>query len=149
MKHNFHFAWLICLLAFAVSVQSAQAKSKKAKGLYVFNYASCLTDSTAYTTTVVWMEKAELEQKGKFFSDAPELSEKLRQYMQKTYKKPFFATTFYDKKRDKLEKKLVKIKRRFAKDNPGKTLKILPAEEFRPVMPEPEPEFPEETDASN
>ena len=61
MKHNFHFAWLICLLAFAVSVQSAQAKSKKAKGLYVFNYASCLTDSTAYTTTVVWMEKAEAE----------------------------------------------------------------------------------------
>ena len=149
MKHNFHFAWLICLLAFAVSVQSAQAKSKKAKGLYVFNYASCLTDSTAYTTTVVWMEKAELQQKGKFFSDAPELSEKFRQYMQKTYKKPFFATTFYDKKRDKLEKKLVKIQRRFAKDNPGKTLKILPAEEFRPVMPEPEPELPEETDASN
>ncbi|MDD6554791.1 MAG: hypothetical protein PUF27_04090, partial [Bacteroidales bacterium] len=73
---KFHFAWLIYLLAFGVSVKSEQAKSKKAKGLYVFNYASCLTDSTAYTTTVVWMEKAELEQKGKFFSDAPELSEK-------------------------------------------------------------------------
>ncbi|MGM9693727.1 MAG: hypothetical protein ACI3YC_01785 [Alloprevotella sp.] len=149
MKHTFHIAGLICLMAFAVSFQTAQAKSKKTKGLYAFNYASCLTDTTAYTTTVVWLEGAELGKKGKFFSDAPELSEKFRQYMQKTYKKPFFATTFYEKKREKLEKKLVKIRRRFKKDNPGRPFQILPAEDFIPVMPEPEPELPTETDASH
>lgn len=104
----FFFAFLVC--------QNTEAKQKQ-KPVYIFGFAISFTDSLGYITDVQYLESSYVDSKNKFLIGRNIYSVQLQQYLEKNEgcQQPV-TSIFFGKKKEKVEKKLLSIRRRYEKD---------------------------------
>ena len=103
----FFFACLLC--------QNAEAKVKQ-KPVYIFGFAASFTDSVSYITDVQYLDSAYVDTKSKFLIGRNMYSVQLQQYLQENMdcKNPI-TSIFFAEKEEKLQKKLLSVRRRYEK----------------------------------
>lgn len=129
MKRFFQTFLTTIILAVVFST-TMQAKGKSEKAVYAFTYGTCFNDSTVYLSTIERIQDASIDSKTNFLVDRNSYANALKKYLDKKYKKPHTCTIFYASKRDKVEKKYVKIRHHVNKDKNTKLVEI-PVTDFK------------------
>ena len=102
-----------------LSTGTAQAKRVPVPRVYVFGLAASFSDSIVYFTNIQTLENAWIDKKNKFLQSRDTYSYQLREYLGNTQQMPRrTCMVFYDLKRQKLEKKLQKMKRLYVHPKP-------------------------------
>ena len=99
-------ATIVC----AVAVTTAAAKGP-VKPIYAFGYATCLGDSTVYTSAIQQLEGAQLTKKKSMLVNREQYSHQMERYMRSTDGKVYTCAIFYAKSRKKAEKQMVSLRR--------------------------------------
>lgn len=123
------FAALVSLTAFA---QDEAPVSYKGKGkVYIFGVSQELTDSVVYITTINEVDSVDIEKKTKFLPNRASFSYQLENYVESKLGRPNqTACVFFSAKKQKMSKKLYKIKKHYL-DNPDKKIIIIDENKFR------------------
>ena len=99
----------IVLLIALVTAGAINAKPKK-RVVYMFGLSASFTDSVAYITDVQRMDPVYIESKTGFLYDRSIYSQQLQVFMEEKMGRPHTTcTVFFSKKKNKLEKKYLKI----------------------------------------
>lgn len=108
---------LACLLC-----QNSAAKVKQ-QPVYLFGFAASFVDSLAYITDVQYIDSAYVDTKTKFLIGRNLYSVQLQDFLAKNEgcKHPV-TSIFFGKKKEKIEKKMLAIRRRFEGDFKLKTV---------------------------
>lgn len=119
MRKSFFYVlfFLACLLC-----QNAEAKIKH-QPVYLFGFATSFVDSTAYITDVQYIDSAYVDTKTKFLIGRNLYSVQLQDYLAKDEgcKHPV-TSIFFGKNKEKMEKKMLAVRRRFEGDFKLKTV---------------------------
>lgn len=121
------------LFSFALCT-TIQASNKGEKTIYAFVYGTCFNDSTVYISAIERIANAETESKTGFLVNRSDYANALKKYLDQKYKKPHTCTVFYATKRDKIEKKYVKIRHVANRDKHCKLVEI-PVTDFKLTHP--------------
>lgn len=116
-------ATIVC----AVAVTTAAAKGP-VKPIYAFGYATCLGDSTVYTSAIQQLEGAQLTKKKSMLVNREQYSHQMERYMRSTDGKVYTCAIFYAKSRKKAEKQMVSLRRQCARQK--EKMVELPADAF-------------------
>ena len=102
--------------------QNAEAKVKQ-KPVYLFGFATSFVDSMAYITDVQYIESSYIDTKTKFLVGRNMYSVQLQDFLEKNEgcKHPV-TSIFYGYKKEKMEKKVQSIRRRYERDFKLKTI---------------------------
>ena len=118
---------IACTLGIAAMAQE-KSDWKKPAEMYIYGFASSLSDSTAYATAVLPLEGCSIKKGNGFLYARNEYSYQLRDYLEQMgFKNPVVAVCF-NKNKQKLEKKFMKMMSKNIKS--GILLKHLSKEEF-------------------
>lgn len=117
------------ILAFTFCT-SAQAKGKTEKVIYAFAYGTCFNDSTVYLSSIERINDASIDNKTNFLENRSDYANALKKYLDGKYKKPHTCTVFYATKREKIEKKYVKIRHNANRDKHTQLVEI-PVTDFK------------------
>ena len=126
MKFLSHLA--LSAVIFCTTAFTASAGSKKDK-IYAFAYGTCFNDSTIYLSSVNHLSIASIDKKSNLLNDRSGYSDQFKAYLDKQYKKDHTCTIFFSTSRKKLEKKYVKLRRKYRKDKESKLVEV-PVSEF-------------------
>ena len=109
--------FLACLLN-----QSAEAKLKQ-QPVYMFGFATSYVDSLAFITDLQYIESACIDTKTKFLVGRNIYSVQLQEFLEKNEgcKHPV-TSIFFGVKKEKMEKKMLSVRRRFEGDFKMKTV---------------------------
>ena len=104
-------SFLACL-----ACQNAEAKIKQ-KPVYMFGFATSFVDSLAYITDVQYIDSSFIDTKTKFLVGRNMYSLQLQEFLAKNEgcMHPVTAV-FFGKKKEKMEKKMLSVRRRFERD---------------------------------
>lgn len=104
--------FLACL-----ACQNAEAKIKQ-KPVYMFGFAISFVDSAAYITDVQYIDSSFIDTKTKFLVGRNMYSLQLQEFLAKNEgcMHPVTAV-FFGKKKEKMEKKMLSVRRRFERDS--------------------------------
>lgn len=104
--------FLACL-----ACQNAEAKIKQ-KPVYMFGFAISFVDSVAYITDVQYIDSSFIDTKTKFLVGRNMYSLQLQEFLAKNEgcMHPVTAV-FFGKKKEKMEKKMLSVRRRFERDS--------------------------------
>lgn len=108
------------------------------KDCYMFGFAASFSDSTVYITDIQHIDSAYVGRHNKFLYDRDQYSYQLRDYLKgQGFLNPTCITTFSMSQKE-IEKKYLKLKRRYIKDG-GYSIKYVSASEFsfNPQRPDP------------
>ncbi len=120
---------MILLVAFAACV-ATQAQEAKLQRVYIFGFAASLSDSLAFQTDIQVLDSAYVYRNG-FLADRTQYSAQLQQKVQQmTGRENMVCAVYFAKKKDKLEKRYMKLKRRYARDH-AVVVQPLNSDEFR------------------
>ncbi|MDD6123227.1 MAG: hypothetical protein PUB53_02095 [Bacteroidales bacterium] len=111
---KYAFIWLASLLTLCISY-NAQAQSQKGQTIYAFAYGTCFSDSTVYVSPVSTLPGAQLEKKTRFLERRAEWAATFKTYLDNRFGRPHTCVVFFDTKKEKLEKKLVALRKQVAK----------------------------------
>ena len=119
MRKSFFYVLfcLACLLS-----QNAEAKIKQ-QPVYLFGFATSFVDSTAYITDIQYIDSAYVDTKTKFLIGRNLYSVQLQDFLENNEgcKHPV-TSIFFGVKKEKMEKKLLAVRRRFEGDLKLKTI---------------------------
>lgn len=122
---------LIILSFFCLSLQaSAQEKNEvKASGYYAFGYATALNDSVIYLTEIAPMPTVTVQKKTGFLVNRASYAEQLKSFAKKIGINHPTCVIIYDKKKANLEKKFVKLTKKYQKKK-AYFIKAISSKEF-------------------
>lgn len=107
------------LLFFVVMLVGASASMLFAKveqkPIYVCGYAVNFLDSTAYITSIQCIDTAYVESKNDFLMDRSQYSSQLHHYLSKTLSGDYICSVLFDKKKNRLEKRVDKVRKHASK----------------------------------
>lgn len=93
---------------------TASAKKKQAPKMYMFGFSASFKDSTVYFTNVQEMDSVWYDTKTKFILSREEYAAQLKSYLtDRSGSKARTCIVLYDRKKKKVEKKLMKMKRQY------------------------------------
>lgn len=126
---------LLCRLTCVVLVTvllplTASARSGEADKVYAFGYATCLGDSAAYLCAVQMLDGATIDKRTGFLNYREDYSRQMEEALKATYGKYFTCALVFSTKKDKAEKKYLKIRRHLRKDK-RVLVRELPVSDFR------------------
>lgn len=105
----------LLLLGFFAS-HDVSARDGKDEKVYVFGYGQSYKDSTVFLTPITEFPFSEIDKKTKFMPHQAEYAKQMEQFL-RTLGFPFSTCVlFYDKSRDKLQKRLTKLREHIIKD---------------------------------
>jgi len=128
MKLSFRYAFVFVMLTFFSLTLAAQNKANKT--IYGFAVATCFNDSTIYISAISPLDGAQLEKKTHFLSQRSAWSSEFKMYLDSKYGDAHTSAFFFDTKKDKLEKKLLKLRRQYAKNKTLASVVEVPATDF-------------------
>lgn len=124
---------LLCLAITALMLICATdiySKPKQTK-IYIFGVSINFTDSTTYITDVQALEPAYIETRTGFLYDRSIYSQQLQIWVEHAKNQPnTTCTVFFSENKSQLEKKYIKVRNNYNKDQSTK-LKTLNAGEFK------------------
>lgn len=103
-----------CVLLSALSLHAQHAP--QVKPVYMFGFATSFTDSLAYITDIQRVDSAYLYKNG-FLADRTHYSRQLADMLEKTGQTNMTCAVFFSPKKATVEKKYLRVKRRFARDH--------------------------------
>lgn len=138
MKRLYQILLLASLFAFMGTTQ-IHAKKKCVGKMYICGVSYSFTDTVVYITSVQEIDSAWVDAKTDFLSDRNYYSYQLKDYFIKKGEDKRICTVFFAQKRKDLNKKYVKMMKRFSKKG-NVEIKQIPDAEFRfkTEMPDPE-----------
>lgn len=120
--------FIITVLICVGSLKASAQKMEKMPEAYLFSMATSLTDSVAYVSEVIALDNAWHDKTNGFLYSRDEYSTQFRNYVEKQgVSHPMAATTF-NVKREKAEKKLLKMKSKLQKK--GYLIKVVSRTDF-------------------
>lgn len=120
---------LLLLVAFAVC-GNMNAKGKHDKTIYAIAFGTSFNDSTVYLTNVLPLTDGTINAKSKFLDNRAEYTNQFKQYLDSIYPTHHTCAIFYDKNKKRLDKHLIKLRRRYQKEKQAK-LTIIPTDAFK------------------
>lgn len=130
MKQYIKLIMAIMVLAFSAT-HVAQSKGKTPKStIYAFAYGTNFNDSTAYISAISALPNIALEPKTKFLQSRSSYSLQLKQYLEKKYGGHFMCAVVFNTKKEKLEKRYVKLRRSAANRKGNVRLIEIPITDF-------------------
>lgn len=110
--------------------------SVKGKGkVYMFGVCQQLTDTVVYITSICEVDSVDLDKKTSFLPMRAFFSDQLEEYVEKNLgRKNQTAAVFFSAKRNKLSKKLYKVKKYYL-DNANNRVVALDESKFKFVHP--------------
>lgn len=117
---------------FCLSFQQVSAQEKgevKSFDVYAFGYATSLNDSIIYLTEIAPMPTVTLEKKTGFLVSRASYTAQLKDFASKIGISHPTCAIIYDKNKKKLEKKFVKVTKKFQK-NKNYFIKAISSQEF-------------------
>lgn len=124
---------LLCLAITAlmlICTTDIYSKPKQTK-VYIFGVSINFTDSTTYITDVQALEPAYIETRTGFLYDRSIYSQQLQIWVEYAKNQPnTTCTVFFSENKSQLEKKYIKVRNNYNKDQSSK-LKTLNAGEFK------------------
>lgn len=109
---------------------SVMAQATKQKTIYAFAYGTNLKDSTAYVSAVATLPNVEVENKTNFLSARSEYSKQLKFYLEQKYGGLFTCAIVFGEKKDKVEKRYMKIRKNATSKKSTIRLIEIPRDEF-------------------
>lgn len=128
MKKYMKQAIFALIVAFS-TVAQLHASNEKQTTLYVFAYGTCFNDSVAYISSVARLSQASVDGKTKFLNNRSLYVSAFKNYLEKKYNRIYTCALFFSVKRDKLEKKYLKVKRIAQKEKTTRLIEV-PLTEF-------------------
>lgn len=131
---------LLCLLSVCSLIVCAQEEmtetSVKGNGkVYMFGVCQQLTDTVVYITSICEVDSVDLDKKTSFLPMRAFFSDQLEEYVEKSLgRKNQTAAVFFSAKRNKLSKKLYKVKKYYL-DNANNRVVALDESKFKFVHP--------------
>ena len=105
-----------------MACQNAEAKIKQ-KPVYMFGFATSFVDSLAFITDVQYIDSSYIDTKTKFLIGRNMYSLQLQMFLAKNEGCEHSVTSiFFGNKKEKMEKKMLSVRRRFEKDFKLKTV---------------------------
>ena len=109
--------FLACLMS-----QNVEAKIKQ-QSVYMFGFATSFVDSLAFITDVQYIDSAYVDTKTKFLIGRNLYSVQLQDFLEKNENCQHPVTSiFFGKKKEKVEKKMLSVRRRYEGDFRLKTI---------------------------
>lgn len=100
-----------------LSITSASARKVAVPRMYMFGMAAAFTDTIVHFTNIQTLDSVWIESKNKFLQNREEYSLQLKQYLsQQQQMNNRTCIVFYAEKREKLEKKYLKMKALYDKE---------------------------------
>lgn len=127
---NFIKRILLLTLFITVSINALQAKEKKETTIYGFAVGTCLSDSTVYISAISRLDSAVVNNKTGFLQDRQLYSYQFKAYLDYLYKLNHTCAVFFSSKKESLEKKYIKMRRRYGKDKNIKFTEV-PINQFK------------------
>ena len=126
--------YIFILVFLFCKVEQASAANDKSP-VYMFGIVTSFTDSVLYMTQVQYVDSAYLTKKN-FLYGRGNYSSQLKNYMKNMGIENPTCITIYDFKKDKVEKKYSKIRKKFSEKDKY-IVKYLAADEFQfnPIIP--------------
>ncbi|MEG1579653.1 MAG: hypothetical protein RR386_00105 [Bacteroidaceae bacterium] len=118
---------ILLLVVIAMSTQAAQAKGEKS--VYVFGIATSFQDSTMYVTAIQQLDSVTIDKKSKALSGIHQLNKQFSTYLHTISKVEYVEVLYYQEDKKDIEKKYIKICKRFAGDKAYKMITI-PTDKF-------------------
>ena len=94
---------------------TAQAASRKGQTVYAFAYGTCFSDSTVYVSPVSTLPGAQIDKKTHFLERRSEWAATFKTYLDNRFNRAHTCVVFFDTQKEKLEKKLVALRKQAAK----------------------------------
>ena len=129
MKNCIKSIMVILLMAIGTAT-SVMAQATKQKTIYAFAYGTNLKDSTAYVSAVATLPSVEVENKTNFLSARSEYSKQLKHYLEQKYGGLFTCAIVFGEKKDKVEKRYMKIRKNATSKKFTIRLIEIPRDEF-------------------
>ena len=101
------------LLLFSILLLTQAWGAGKQTPLYIFGFAASFTDSLVHFTDIQYIEEAYTEKKTGFLYNREDYSQQLREYLKEKGVQTPTCVTFYATKRKKIEKKYIKLRRKY------------------------------------
>lgn len=99
-----------------MACQNAEAKIKQ-KPVYMFGFATSFVDSLAFITDVQYIDSSYIDSKTKFLIGRNMYSLQLQAFLTKNEGCEYPVTSiFFGNKKDKMQKKMLSVRRRFERD---------------------------------
>lgn len=110
----------VVLLMATYAVANAEAKRVKVPKMYMFGFAASFNDTIVHFTNVMEVDSVWFETKKKFLIGRDQFSRQLRNYLETEQQMPNRTCVIqFAKKREKAEKKLLKMKHLYTNTKRG------------------------------
>ena len=123
MKKYMKQALLALIVAFS-AVAQLHAGNEKQTTMYAFAYGICFNDSVVYLSSVARLNQVSVDGKTKFLNNRSFYVSAFKRYLEEKYSKPYTCALFFSTKRDKLEKKYLKVKRIAQKEKTTRLMEV-------------------------
>lgn len=100
------------------------------KTVYAFGFGTSFNDSTVYLSAIQILPEAQIQKKTGFLENRASYTLQMKRYLESNYVGHETCVLFFSTKKEKLEKKYIKVRRQ-AQRNKQQTVRELPSEEFR------------------
>ncbi|MBO4827458.1 MAG: hypothetical protein J5506_09550 [Prevotella sp.] len=128
---------LVAIMALLLgTAQGAEAQNWSKQKIYAFGFAASFSDSTVYFTDIQELDDAYIRKKNHFLYHREDYSNQLKYYLADKNQKNRSCIISYALKRKDAEKKLLKMRKRYSKENHYDVRYIRPDEfSFNGVKP--------------
>ena len=134
-------AAMFASLLLITTTTTASAKNKCVPKIYAYGFAASFNDSTVYFTEIQEIKNAWLNARNNFLVERMNYSNQLRDYLNKQGKPNQTCIISYALKRADIEKRFVKMKRKYVASGKYDVKYIHPGEfAFQTIEPQPEVE---------
>lgn len=99
------------------------------KAVYAFGFGTSFNDSTVYLSAIQVLPEAQIQKKTGFLEHRASYTSQMKRYLENNYVGHETCVLFFSTKKEKLEKKYIKVRRQ-AQRNKQQTVKELSSEEF-------------------
>lgn len=117
---------LLLFILIAMGYMPLEAKVKRP--VYLFGVATSFQDSTVYITEIQRLDSMTIERKNGL-EGVRTLNRQFASYLHKNNQAEYVEVLFYNEKKDKVEKDLLKIRTKYTSSKAYK-LKVIPADTF-------------------
>lgn len=109
---------------FVAAAGALQAKNKQPKAVYAFAVGTCLNDSVIYMSAITPVDSAVVDKKTMFLNDRMLYSNQFKAFLDNTYAPNHTCAVFFATSKDAAEKKYVKLRRRYNKDQTRRLVEV-------------------------
>lgn len=142
MKNLNRYLILFLVAILSIVATSITAKNKQ-QSIYAFGFASSFNDSTVYFTDIHQIDSAWVQEKIDFLVGRPNYSYQFRDYLAQKGDEHRTCIIVYALKKDKLEKKYLKMRKKYTTKG-NYQIKYISTNEFHFSMVKPDNSFQEE-----